>query len=117
LLESSIQQAEITFVAATAAKIFTQFTLEQTDVILSRGRKVRPTRKSVQQPGWLILEGNFAARPCTVLDLSDAGAKIRSNESTPVHSKLRLAFSRDVRTGRACEVVWQRGKTFGVKFI
>lgn len=86
-------------------------------MILARGRKVRPARKSVQQPGWLVLEGNFAARPCTVLDLSETGAKIRASASTPLHTRLRLALSRDVRTGRACEVVWQRGKTFGVKFI
>ena len=86
-------------------------------MILSRARKSRGTRKSVQQPGWLIYEGSFAARQCTVLDLSDSGAKIQSSEPSPVRTKLRLAFSRDVRTGRACEVVWQRGKTFGVKFI
>jgi len=85
-------------------------------MILTRARKTRLPRKSVQQAAWLILEGSFAARPCTVHDLSDTGAKITASEPSPVHAKLRLAFSRDVRTGRPCEVVWQRGKTFGVKF-
>jgi hypothetical protein len=28
-----------------------------------------------------------------------------------------LAFTRDARTGRNCEVVWRRGKTFGVRFV
>jgi hypothetical protein len=86
-------------------------------MIFARARKARSSRKSVQQSGWLIFEGSFAARPCTVLDLSDSGAKIEAGEASPVRTKLRLAFSRDVRTGRACEVVWQRGKTFGVRFI
>jgi hypothetical protein len=52
-----------------------------------------------------------------VIDLSDTGAKVQAGDPSPVSTKLRLAFSRDVRTGRPCEVVWQRGKTFGVKFI
>jgi hypothetical protein len=86
-------------------------------MIFARARGARSTRKSIQQPAWLILEGNFAARPCTVLDLSDSGAKIEASEPSPIRTRLRLAFSRDVRTGRPCEVVWQRGKTIGVKFV
>jgi hypothetical protein len=86
-------------------------------MILTRARKTRVPRKSVQQAAWLIYDGSFAARPCTVVDLSDAGAKITAAEPSPVRSKLRLTFSRDVRSGRPCEVVWQRGKTFGVKFV
>ena len=86
-------------------------------MIFSRAKKTRVPRKSVQQSAWLIFNGSFATRPCTVIDLSDAGAKITANESSAVGSRLRLAFSRDVRTGRPCEVVWQRGKTFGVKFV
>jgi hypothetical protein len=91
--------------------------MQEHSMILTRARKTRSARKSVQQPGWLIFEGSFAARPCTVVDLSDSGAKILAGEPSPVRTKLRLAFSRDVRTGRPCEVVWQRGKTFGVKFV
>jgi hypothetical protein len=86
-------------------------------MILARARKTRGARKSVRQPGWLIFEGSFAARPCTVIDLSDSGAKIEAVDVGAVPAKLRLALSRDVRTGRPCEVVWQRGKTFGVKFV
>jgi hypothetical protein len=80
-------------------------------------RTTRSTRKSVQQPAWLIFEGSFAARPCTVLDLSDSGARIVASDPGSIPAKLRLAFSRDVHRGRPCEVVWQRGKTFGVRFV
>ena len=81
------------------------------------GRKIRSVRKSVQQPGWLVFEGSFAARPCTVLDMSDSGARILANDSGAIPSKVRLAFSRDVTRGRPCEVVWQRGRTVDVKFV
>jgi hypothetical protein len=79
--------------------------------------KKREVRKSVRQPGWITLDGGFAARPCTVLDLSSAGAKITVDDPHAVPAKVKLAFSRDARTGRTCEVVWRRGKTLGVKFV
>jgi hypothetical protein len=77
----------------------------------------REARKSVRQSGWITLDGGFAARLCTVLDLSSTGAKITVDDPSVVTAKVRLAFSRDARTGRTCQVVWRRGKTLGVKFV
>jgi hypothetical protein len=79
--------------------------------------KKRETRKSVRQPAWITLEGGFAARPCVVQDLSTTGAKVTIDDPNNLPAKLRLAFSRDARTGRPCEVVWRRGKSVGVKFV
>lgn len=79
--------------------------------------KKRATRKSVIQAGWITLEGGFAARQCVVQDLSVSGAKVTIDDCNTLPAKLRLAFSRDARTGRACEVVWRRGKSVGVKFV
>ena len=79
--------------------------------------KKRDVRRSVHQAGWLTLDGGFAARQCNVLDLSATGAKVVVDDPTSVPGKINLAFSRDARTGRACEVVWRRGKTLGVRFL
>ena len=79
--------------------------------------KKRDARKSVSQPGWITLDGGFAARPCVVQDLSTTGAKISVDDSNVLPGRLRLAFSRDARTGRNCVVVWRRGKSLGVKFV
>ncbi|MEI9923069.1 MAG: PilZ domain-containing protein [Bradyrhizobium sp.] len=79
--------------------------------------KKREARKSLHQPGWVTLDGGFAARQCVVQDLSTSGARITLDDASVLSGKLRLAFSRDARTGRACEVVWRRGKSFGVKFV
>ena len=81
------------------------------------GTKKRESRKSVHQAGWITLEGGFAARQCMVQDLSTSGAKVTIEDSNSLPAKLRLAFSRDARTGRPCEVVWRRGKSVGVKFV
>jgi hypothetical protein len=79
--------------------------------------KKREARKSLQQPGWITLDGGFAARPCVVQDMSTTGAKITIDDSNTLPTRLRLAFARDARTGRNCEVVWRRGKSAGVKFV
>jgi hypothetical protein len=79
--------------------------------------KKREARRSLSQPGWITLDGGFAARQCVVDDMSATGAKITVGDTAVLPGKLRLAMSRDARTGRNCEVVWRRGKTAGVKFV
>lgn len=79
--------------------------------------KKRELRKSLRQSGWITLEGGFAARQCVVHDISSSGAKITIDDPSMLPARLRLAFARDARTGRNCEVVWRRGKSVGVKFV
>ena len=79
--------------------------------------KKREVRKSLRQPGWITLDGGFAVRPCVVQDMSSTGAKITMDDTNVLPARLRLAFARDARTGRDCEVVWRRGKVLGVKFV
>jgi hypothetical protein len=79
--------------------------------------KKRDARRSLRQPGWITLEGGFAARQCVVHDMSTSGAMITVDNPSVLPGRLRLAFARDARTGRNCEVVWRRGKSLGVKFV
>jgi hypothetical protein len=81
------------------------------------GTKKREVRKSLRQPGWITLDGGFAVRTCVVQDISIAGAKITADDASALPGTLRLAFARDARTGRNCQVVWRRGNSIGVKFI
>ena len=85
---------------------------------MALGTKKRETRKSLQQSGWITMEGGFAARPCVVHNISTSGAKVTiDDDPNALPIKLRLAFSRDASTGRNCEVVWRRGKSVGIKFV
>ena len=79
--------------------------------------KKRDVRRSVQQTAWITLEGGFAARQCFVHDVSSTGAKITVSDSSVPSGRLLLAFSRDAKRGRPCNVVWRRGGSFGVKFV
>jgi hypothetical protein len=49
--------------------------------------------------------------------MSSSGAKITVADASVLAGAVRLAFSRDARTGLTCKVIWRRGKTFGVKFV
>jgi hypothetical protein len=84
---------------------------------MALGTKKRESRKSMHQSGWITLEGGFAARPCVVQDMSSTGAKVTIDDPNTLPAKLKLAFTRDARTGRNCEVVWRRGKSVGIKFV
>jgi hypothetical protein len=84
---------------------------------MAGANKKREVRKSLRQPGWIILEGGFAARQCVVQDMSSTGAKITIEDPNMLPTKLRLAFARDARTGRNCEVVWRRGSSVGIRFV
>ena len=81
------------------------------------GAKKREVRKSLHREGWITLEGGFAARACVVEDLSESGARITVEDNNTLPARLRLAFSRDARSGRPCEVVWREGRTVGVRFV
>ena len=77
----------------------------------------REVRRSLRQSAWITLDGGFAARQCVVQNISTAGARITMDDQSVASGRLRLAFARDARTGRNCQVVWRRGKSLGVKFV
>ncbi len=80
--------------------------------------KKREARKLLSRHAWITLEGGFAARHCLVQDISSSGAKITLDEETSqLPGVIRMAFSRDARTGRSCQVIWRRGRSAGIKFV
>jgi hypothetical protein len=80
--------------------------------------KKRDVRKLLSQHAWITLDGGFAARQCLVQDISRSGARITLDEdASQLPGVIRLAFARDARTGRSCQVIWRRGRSAGIKFI
>ena len=77
----------------------------------------REARKLMGQSAWITLDGGFAARHCVVQDISTAGARIAVDDAATLPGMLRLAFSRDARTGHKCRVIWRRGRSAGLKFV
>jgi hypothetical protein len=80
------------------------------------GRKSRPSRRRTNQPAWMTIDGSFAARQCTVIDISEGGARLRVEDAQFVKPHFHLKFDR-TSPGRACKVAWKKGDLIGIKFI
>jgi hypothetical protein len=73
-------------------------------------REVRRTRHF---SAWITVHGRVHCE-CTVLDVSQNGAKVITHEQVP--DRFQLAFFQGGEN-RVCEVIWRRAKMLGVKFI
>ena len=58
------------------------------------GRKTRPARRRTNQPAWIAVDGGFATRPCTVIDISEGGARLRVEDPQFVKPQFQLKFDR-----------------------
>jgi hypothetical protein len=64
----------------------------------------------------MTVDGGFAARQCTVIDISEGGARLRVEDPQFVTPQFQLKFDRTSR-GRPCKVAWKKGDVIGVKFV
>jgi hypothetical protein len=80
------------------------------------GRKSRSPRRRTNQEAWMAIDGSFAARTCSVLDISDGGAKIKVDDLTFLRPVFQLKFS-PADKGRRCKITWRKGLVIGVEFF
>ncbi|MFZ2156347.1 MAG: PilZ domain-containing protein [Bradyrhizobium sp.] len=76
-----------------------------------------PRRQVDKQPAWFTVDDGMTRRTCFVLDVSPGGAKIVTDQVIDVRDRFKLALVPDHPKRQPCEVVWRRGKTYGLKFI
>ena len=62
------------------------------------------------------MAGDFAVQPCTVVDMSHTGARLRVDLSNCVTDRFTLMLSRHEFGGLRCQVKWRRGASLGVMF-
>src|SRR5882757_6408937 len=83
-----------------------------------RTKVVRELRRQLhKQPAWMTVDDGVTNRDCFVLDVSPGGARIVTDVAIDVRDRFGLALVRDRPKHQSCEVVWRRGKTYGVKFL
>jgi hypothetical protein len=78
------------------------------------GRRPREARRTLNSTAWIAVDGSFALRKCTVMDISPSGAKLITEEAAS--KDFVLSFSQADRRGKRCHVVWRNGSKIGVKF-
>ena len=80
-------------------------------------REMRKTRYKTKDSAWMTLDGGFAKRNCTVLDISATGARLQVHGSGPIDGKIVIAFSNNVTKATRCRLVWRDGAQMGVEFL
>jgi PilZ domain len=76
-----------------------------------------PRRQMHKQPAWMTLDDGMTRCECFVLDVSPGGVKIVTDAAIDVRDKFGLVMAPDYSRRQSCEVVWRRGRTYGVKFL
>jgi len=73
-------------------------------------------RQSHKRLAWITLDDGITMRECHILDVSSGGVRIATDDAMDVRDRFELALVSGHKRER-CEVVWRRGKTYGVKFL
>ena len=72
-------------------------------------------RKAVEVSAWIALSGSSPLQACTILDMSEGGARIFTANASVWPDRLDICFTPDGIQRRACEVLWRSGGQFGVR--
>ncbi len=76
----------------------------------------RARRQRVLMKGYVAYHGNYASIPCNIRNLSETGAMVVLEAPVAIPGQFTL-FAELAGFKVDCEVAWQRGLAFGVRFI
>jgi hypothetical protein len=76
-----------------------------------------PRRQLNKRLAWMTVDDEMTKIDCLVLDVSPGGARIVTDAALDVRDSFVLALVPEHPKRQACEVVWRRGKTYGIKFL
>ncbi len=87
-------------------------------VVDPKGRVQRePRRQLHKRLAWISPDHGMSESECHVLDLSSGGARIATDDAMDVRDRFELTLVKGHHKRELCEVVWRRGKTYGIKFL
>jgi hypothetical protein len=76
-----------------------------------------PRRQLHRRLAWITADNGVTEHECHILDLTSGGARIAADDVMDVRDRFELTLVRGHPKRELCEVVWRRGKTYGVKFV
>src|SRR5580700_8667260 len=87
-------------------------------VVEPRAKVQREQRRQLHKRlAWITADNGVSERECHVLDVSSGGARIASDDAMDVRDRFELTLVKGHHKRELCEVVWRRGRTYGVKFV
>ena len=87
----------------------------QTSILLAAERR-RSQRFGTTIPALIFVRRGVPLCPCTVLDVSQGGGRVRVDENVEVPDQFQLLFTRTASVRRECQVIWRHGDYLGVAF-
>jgi PilZ domain len=86
-------------------------------VVEPRVKVKREERRQLHKRlAWITVDNGVSERECHVLDVSSGGARIASDDAMDVRDRFELTLVKGHQREK-CEIIWRRGKTYGVKFL
>jgi hypothetical protein len=73
-------------------------------------------RDKTEQPAWISVSSSLPLRKCTLIDISDSGAKLALDDIGELPDKFSLWLSRHGHPRYTCRIVWTDQNTIGVQF-
>jgi len=87
-------------------------------VVEPRAKVQREQRRQLHKRlAWISTDNGATEQECHVLDLSSGGARIAMDDAMEVRDRFELTLVRGHHKREHCEIVWRRGKTYGIKFL
>ena len=85
--------------------------------LLLRSERRQRFRVSVTYPAMIYAGNNMALHPCTVLDISQRGGRIKLDDDGPLPDDFILLFTKTGNVRRNCRLIWRQGAYLGVEFF
>jgi hypothetical protein len=83
--------------------------------IMTLGMRQEP-RNTVYKRAWISVGEGLPLRDCTVIDISDSGAKLALENIDEIPREFSLRLSRYGHQYYPCRIVWSKLNTIGVRF-
>ena len=77
----------------------------------------RSQREYVQFPAWIDICNGAQPLDCTVLDVSEDGARIEGLFPARLPEKLFLVLNKQGTRRRRCRMVWRRNQEIGLAYL
>lgn len=75
-------------------------------------------RHTVNQPVMMMGDGGTMIAPCTMVDVSAGGARLRLDNDVSVPNQFNLMLSKfNLTLKRRCLIAWRNDKHMGVQFL
>jgi hypothetical protein len=77
----------------------------------------RSIRHSTRCPAWIEFDDHTLPRDCTVVDVSEGGARIEVASADALPEEFSLILIDDAASVRRCRVIWRADGQLGVSYI